>query len=239
MHENVLVVEDNALDRKIICGLLEKKSFIPIESQDAFEALEKIDEEKIDLILLDIKLPKCNGFELLKRLGNYSHRNNVPIIMMSANRLDKTGIVQSFKFGASDFLVKPIQAEALYEKIEKLRLAQKINQRIKVKLPGNNNAEASTAIEILNLEQHGLTIETKIPFLKNETITLISPFFNEYGIEALKVVAKNCEEIRDVFHQFMSFEKVRGKDLEKMETIYSTLLEETQKSKQENFRGEK
>ena len=78
MHENILVIEDNPLDRKIISNLLEKKRYIPIESKDAFEALAKIEDHPINLILLDIKLPRCNGFDLLKRLGNYCSRNNVP-----------------------------------------------------------------------------------------------------------------------------------------------------------------
>lgn len=237
MHENILIVEDNALDRKILSNLLEKKNYIPIESQDAFEALEKIEENTIDLILLDIKLPRCNGFELLKRLGNYCTRKNVPIIMMSANRLDKAGVLQSFKYGASDFVVKPIQAEALYSKIEKLKSANKINKKVKAKLPDNTLSELTTKNEIIYLEEHGITIETSSPYTKDQHVIFNSDFFVKYGIEDLLVTAKDPEKVNGAHHQFLSFEKSDRQKLEKIRTIYNELSNQTEKQQEENFRS--
>ena len=160
-----------------------------------------------------------------------------PVIMMSANRLDKTGVLKAFKYGASDFLVKPIQSEILYEKIEKLRSENKINQSIKAKLPDGTMSEITTSSEIIYLEGHGVTVDTSTPYTKGEVIIFNSPFFMEYGIEDLKVVPKDTQEMGDTFHQFLSFEHVDREKLQKIQSIYSSLVEDVQKKQTGNFRG--
>ena len=238
MYRNVLVVDDNPFDRKILSALLEKINFVPIECADAFEALDEIETKKLDLIFLDIKMPKCNGFELLKRLGNYSLRNQVPIIMMSANRLDKEGVLCSFKFGASDFLVKPIQSEALYGKIEKLRQSNKLHKQIKVELPDSQASVLKFQTEIAHLEDHGLTVITNYPLVVGESFYLENDFLKKYGIDDLKVIVEITNQIKESFHSFVSFKEADEKKVETIQAIYSSLLESSQKSLQENFRSE-
>ena len=238
MHENVLVIEDNALDRKIICSILEKNHLVPIESEDAFEALEKIDEQEIHLILLDVKLPKCSGFDLLKRLGNYTQKNNVPIIMMSANRLDKSGVLQSFKYGASDFIVKPIRNNILIEKIEKLRKSSKLGEKIAVEIPGDRACTLSSNYQIARLESSGIVIEGPHPMSVGQILRFNSKFFEGYGIGDIDLTVQIVDRIGDSYQHYLNFSNAGKDKVQKIKTIYKSLADEMTLKKQSNFRGE-
>jgi DNA-binding response OmpR family regulator len=105
---NVLIVDDE----QVICDLLvEELSESELKCYsvtDGKSALEKINNESFDLILLDIRLPGMSGIELLREL--WLNHSNVPIIMITAvNDIDTA--VEAMKLGAVDYIVKPFDLE--------------------------------------------------------------------------------------------------------------------------------
>lgn len=115
----ILIVEDEKNISKLIQDTLSLAKYEFDCSFDGEDAFQKIKENTYDLILLDIMLPKMDGFELIEQMEN----NNVPIIFLSA-KTDVNTIVRGLKGGAQDYITKPFEPLELLARIE-LRLQNK------------------------------------------------------------------------------------------------------------------
>ncbi|MBT2765038.1 response regulator transcription factor [Paenibacillus sp. ISL-20] len=113
MGKKILIVEDDVHISKIIKMNLNIVSYETMEVYDGEAALELVQREKFDLILLDVMIPKLDGFELMKRIKPY----NIPVIFLTAKNsvYDK---VDGLKLGADDYMVKPFEAIELLARIE-------------------------------------------------------------------------------------------------------------------------
>lgn len=113
--KKILIVEDETFVRFLYKELL-SKDYIIEEATNGFEALEMIESDKYDLIMLDVNIPFINGIELLKKLKGQNIR--AKIIMISAYGMDEKK-EKAFELGAVEYLVKPIDLDILKDKIEK------------------------------------------------------------------------------------------------------------------------
>ena len=102
----VLVVDDEFVNRAIMCRLLKSEGFDTIEAANGIEALEAVEANAIDLLLLDIVMPEMDGFEVLATVRGQFSELDLPVIMVTANE-EKSQIVKAFEFGANDFINKP------------------------------------------------------------------------------------------------------------------------------------
>ncbi len=114
----ILIVEDSALTRKIIKRILSEHNFIFKEAQDGMDALAILKENKPDLILLDIVMPKLNGYDVLRLLKKNSDLKNIPVIMMTAKNKFKEKFKARFST-ANAYLTKPFEADQLINHINK------------------------------------------------------------------------------------------------------------------------
>ena len=117
-HKKILVVEDSPTTRKVIALTLNQKGFAVIEAQDGMEALSKLSEEKPDLILLDIILPKMDGYKILSIIKENEEFKNTPVIMLTS----KDGILNKVKgklAGSTAYLTKPFEPKDLIKTVEK------------------------------------------------------------------------------------------------------------------------
>ena len=115
MAEKILVVED---DKNILTGLVDNliiEGYRPIIAKDGNEALKQAKEKKPDLIILDIMLPKLNGFEVCKQLK--AGGLNIPIIILSA-RGQETDKVLGLELGADDYVTKPFSPRELLVRVK-------------------------------------------------------------------------------------------------------------------------
>lgn len=119
-HETILVADDNTVIVKILKTFLEQESFKVITAYDGQEALDKVSQKKPDLILLDIGMPKINGYLVCKKLKDDIKTKDIPIIMLTVkgNESDKTW---GLGMGADEYLDKSIEPIELV-KILKERL---------------------------------------------------------------------------------------------------------------------
>ncbi len=110
---HLLVVDDNELNRDMLSRRLERKGYTVDIAEDGYKALELIDQNTYDLILLDIMMPGISGIDVLEQLRKTYSITDLPIIMATAKNDGQT-IVQTLQLGANDYVTKPLQfAEVL------------------------------------------------------------------------------------------------------------------------------
>jgi PAS domain S-box-containing protein len=113
----VLIVDDDPEIREVVSEILISRGFEVREAENGTRALESVNKNVPDLILLDIRLPDIDGFEVCRRLRIREKSNNVPIIFLSG--LSDTGdIVRAFSSGGGDYVVKPFKEKELISRIE-------------------------------------------------------------------------------------------------------------------------
>ena len=116
MKINILIVEDEKEIREGVSEYLSEVGYNVISAEDGMQAIELFKNSKIDLVILDIMLPKANGFVVLNKIRQES---NVPVIMLTAMSDDYTQIM-SFDEKADDYITKPFSIIVLYKRIEAL-----------------------------------------------------------------------------------------------------------------------
>ena len=116
MKINILIVEDEKEIREGVSEYLAEVGYSVISAEDGMQAIELFKNSKIDLVILDIMLPKANGFVVLNKIRQES---NVPVIMLTAMSDDYTQIM-SFDEKADDYITKPFSIILLHKRIEAL-----------------------------------------------------------------------------------------------------------------------
>ena len=112
----ILIVEDEKEIREGVSEYLAEVGYSVISAEDGMQAIELFKNNKIDLVILDIMLPKANGFVVLNKIRQES---NVPVIMLTAMSDDYTQIM-SFDEEADDYITKPFSIIVLHKRIEAL-----------------------------------------------------------------------------------------------------------------------
>ena len=114
----VLVVENEFRIRRLVFDFLKRENYSIIEAADGEEALDIIFEsnQKVDLVILDVMMPKYDGWYVLERIRDYL---NIPVIMLTA-RGDEYDQLKGFKLGADDYVTKPFSPSVLMARVNKL-----------------------------------------------------------------------------------------------------------------------
>ena len=113
-NSKIMVVDDDANICELLRLYLEKEGFDPVIAPNGVKALELFDSEKPDLILLDVMLPKMNGFDICQNLRDAG--STVPIIMLTA-REEETDKVFGLEAGADDYMTKPFSMRELMARV--------------------------------------------------------------------------------------------------------------------------
>ena len=113
-RNRILIVDDDPSIRKFVKANLEVRDYEVLLASDGDEALKIIEEELPDLILLDIMMPKLDGYAVCQRVREWSE---IPIIMISA-RDSENDKVKCFDYGADDFLTKPFALRELLSRVK-------------------------------------------------------------------------------------------------------------------------
>jgi chemosensory pili system protein ChpA (sensor histidine kinase/response regulator) len=111
---NVLIVDDSLSVRRVVANLVRNNGWVPIQAKDGLEALEMLQGggNKPDVILMDIEMPRMDGFELTATLRSQPEFRGTPIVMLTSRAGDKHRS-KAFSLGATHYLVKPYQDETL------------------------------------------------------------------------------------------------------------------------------
>jgi len=115
---HILVVDDEQYVAKLVERTLEDAGFVVTVANDGNSALAMLAEKEPDLVLLDIRMPGLDGFQVLERIRESS---NVPVLMLTAVR-GETAVAHSLDIGADDYIEKPFLPRVLIARIQaKLR----------------------------------------------------------------------------------------------------------------------
>jgi DNA-binding response OmpR family regulator len=112
----ILLVDDEDSIQKLLAYPLEREGFRVLQARDGEEALERFASERVDLVVLDLMLPKLDGLEVCKRLRAISE---VPIIMLTA-RDDELDKVLGLELGADDYITKPFSIREFRSRVRAL-----------------------------------------------------------------------------------------------------------------------
>ena len=125
----ILVVEDNPNARRLMAAVLEQHGYEPVCAQDGVEALEILDKKHVDLILLDIMMPRMDGYEFTEILRGNQALGEIPILMVTAKETPADRR-KGFIIGTDDYMVKPVDEEEMILRIAALlRRSRIVNER--------------------------------------------------------------------------------------------------------------
>lgn len=114
----ILIVDDDPHIRELIHVILAKEGFSIVEAPDGKMALSMLEENKIDLIILDIMMPNMDGWSFCREVRHY-YTDTLPILMLTAKG-ETTQKVKGFELGADDYLVKPFAPAELAARVKAL-----------------------------------------------------------------------------------------------------------------------
>ncbi|MCB0326070.1 MAG: response regulator [Bdellovibrionales bacterium] len=115
MKKKILIVDDEERIVVILQARLESKGYTTLKAGNGHEALELIQKEKPDLILLDVRMPKMDGYTFLNSLKQIPNADDIPIIVCTAQGKVEDLFVQR---DVVDFVTKPFDTQSLLEKIK-------------------------------------------------------------------------------------------------------------------------
>ena len=124
MPEKILIVEDNPQNMKVLLMTLRPHGYILLEANNGGEALEIAVRDKPDLIIMDIQLPKMDGYEVTRRLRQIPAFSHIPIVAVTAYAMkgDKERAIEA---GYSAYLTKPINTRELPGAVAEMLVGQK------------------------------------------------------------------------------------------------------------------
>lgn len=166
----ILVVDDEARMRKLVKDFLIKKDYEVIEAADGQEAVDVFFEQNdISLVILDVMMPKMDGWEVLKEIRAYSR---IPVIMLTAKG-DERDELKGFDSGADEYISKPFSPKILVARVDALlRRSNLISEEEKIETGGI----------IMDKAAHTVTIEGKQIELSFKEFELLTYFMENQGI---------------------------------------------------------
>lgn len=126
----ILVVDDNEMNRDLLSRRLAKKGFAVDVAEDGFKALDWIDKNPCDLVLLDIMMPGMSGIEVLEKIRETQDGTELPIIMATAKD-SREDIVGALKLGANDYVTKPIDFPVVLARVNAQLGLKRANDRVR------------------------------------------------------------------------------------------------------------
>ena len=163
----ILVVDDELLIRKVIREYLESENYKVLEAENGLDALRVLSSNKVNLIILDIMIPKMDGFACLEEIRK---TKDIPVIMLSAMK-EETDKLNSFNLGVDDYVTKPFSPKELIARV-KAHLKRTVN-----------NEEVYTYKDlIVDYRGRKVTINGKSVSLTPKEYELLTYFIKNKGI---------------------------------------------------------
>jgi CheY-like chemotaxis protein len=143
----ILVVDDETDILRVIVKILQARGHTCETARDGVEALEAVAAERFDVILLDINLPKIDGYEVCQRLKGDAATRDIPVVMLTAAYTTVADAEKGTELGADEYVVKPFLREVLIHNVERW-------------LPGTEAAAAAASAKAAATAEGAETTET-------------------------------------------------------------------------------
>jgi len=210
----ILIVDDDTYIRELIHAILKAEKFDIIEAIDGEDALEKLDETKVDLCIIDIMMPNMDGFDLCENIREYYR--DMPVLMLTAkkNIVDK---VKGFNKGTDDYLTKPFENEELVARVKALLRRYNVENKEIIEI-GNviidkGNYTVSIDNENIDIPLKEFELLYKLASAKGKTISrekLIEDIWG-YDFEGNeRTLDVHINRLRDKFKDSLTITTIRG-----------------------------
>jgi diguanylate cyclase (GGDEF)-like protein len=183
----ILIVDDDQDIARILKFRLQKKGFHCVLASNGLEALERIDDEHPDLVLLDVMMPKMDGFATCREIRKRNAWARIPVIMLTAKG-DTSDKVSGLSEGADDYVVKPFEFDELLARVTMVlrRTQEAMSANPLTGLPGNNVISKMIAT-CIQTDQGFAACYVDLDHFK--------AYNDEYGFEAGDQILKRLAEI--------------------------------------------
>ncbi len=165
---HILVVDDDKNTRRLMRAVLEAAHYTVTTAEDGAAALEVLDETHIDLVVLDVMMPRMDGYTFARTLRE--GRSSLPILMISAKQLPADR-KEGFLAGTDDFMTKPVDEEEMLLRIRALLRRSQIASERKIELGGIR----------LDYDSHTVTRDGKSEVLPQKEFQLLYLLLSEPG----------------------------------------------------------
>jgi DNA-binding response OmpR family regulator len=115
----ILIVDDDIIVNDMISFLLQERGFDVVKAFDGYDGLIKAQNNQPDLIILDLKMPEMDGFEVCSKLKADDAQKGIPVIILTGN-IDGAAHYKAHKYGVDDYIIKPFDLSLLITKINGL-----------------------------------------------------------------------------------------------------------------------
>ena len=171
--KTILVVDDEQSIMELLVFNLQKEGYNTLEAYDGVTAVEMAMNEKPDLILLDVMIPKLDGISVCKKIRYALNISNIPILMISAKDTESDKIV-GLEMGADDYITKPFQIREVMARIKANLRKAELNANMDLM----NNKKAEDKNDIIRVGDLSLDLKKVEAKVKGEVINLTKKEFD-------------------------------------------------------------
>jgi response regulator RpfG family c-di-GMP phosphodiesterase len=125
----VLCADDNPLNHRLLDSILSAHGYVALHARNGREALDKIHNERVDIVLLDVMMPEMDGFEVCKHIKSDDRFRSIPVVLITAHDA-KENRLEGIESGAEDFISRPFDMTALLARIGMLLKVKSLNDRL-------------------------------------------------------------------------------------------------------------
>ncbi len=213
---NILVVDDHAHIRRLYEYTLEKNGYKPFTASNGREALELLEGNHIDLIVLDVMMPEMDGYTFLRTLREGG--SEIPVLVITA-RDNTEDVRKAFTLGTDDFMVKPVDEIEMLLRIKALMRRAKISEEKKITVGSTeliyDSLEVRCGEESVTLPKKEFQILFKLLSFPDKTFTrinLMDEFWEMDSDSEIRTVDVHINRLRERFRDNEDFEivTVRG-----------------------------
>jgi len=162
LRERILVIDDDVSIQKLVSDVLTEEGFSVITASCGEDGIKKVHHSKPNLIILDLRLPDMDGFQICQTLKKDKSVSSIPIIMLTVKSA-KSSTVAGLEMGADDYIVKPFNQEEMVARVKTVLRRARGEEKIE---------------EILKYGELSLNLDKHTVFLRNKEIELTPIEFN-------------------------------------------------------------
>lgn len=225
MRRNVMIVDDDKEIHELVGFFLQQAGFEVRSVSDGISALEELNSNLFDLLIVDINMPHMSGFKFLNSMRMMEKFKHLPVIMLTGSD-DKKDILR-VKNDVSDYILKPPKRDDLLARIERILGGKPQFEEVKFRAGDSTSAGMfEVPIKMVSLSRTGMIINAPVGVNKNFILQSLSiGLFKKLEIKQEKFKVTDCKALGDGgFEFFVSFIGMNKLDQEK---IHQWIIEKT------------
>jgi DNA-binding response OmpR family regulator len=215
----IMIIDDDFDILRYADSILAAKGHEVVVSSDPRKALDTLASHNVDLLVVDIVMPECTGFDVLRAVKKFKHLQ-CPILMLTGKSA-REDVRTALSLGATDYMVKPFDRDVFLSKVESILGMQASSPEVKFAAGSPNaNAEVTFPALITGITEMGCTMRTLSYVDRNVRIKIATTLFKEIGIDCPALRAVSCRPLDDdadyhyeVFVSFIGLDELSMKKI--------------------------